>query len=130
MSQLPALDSADRSCSHAGTALPPHAEFVHRGVAGEARGLACCRCDDRVSHGNITLRVGGLLHHIGVGRHLHGTPILTLIDDLEVRVIHAATSEIIRTLTIDPQRRYQGTGAPAGGPRRPYGPRKKKPAEP
>jgi transposase InsO family protein len=85
---------------------------------------------DRVSHGNITLRVGGVLHHIGVGRHLHGTPILMLIDDLEVRVIHATTGEIIRTLTIDPNRRYHGTGKPPGGPRRPYGPRKTKPAEP
>jgi transposase InsO family protein len=85
---------------------------------------------DRVSHGNISLRVGGVLHHIGVGRHLHGTPILMLIDDLDVRIIHATTGEIIRTLTIDPNRRYHGTGAPPGGPKRPYGPRKKKPAEP
>ena len=53
-----------------------------------------------------------------------------LIDDLDVRVIHATTGEIIRQLTIDPTRRYHGTGAPIGGPRRPYGPRKTKPAEP
>jgi transposase InsO family protein len=85
---------------------------------------------DRVSHGNISLRVDGVLHHIGVGRHLHGTPIIMLIDDLDVRVIHATTGEIIRTLTIDPNRRYHGTGAPVGGPRRPYGPRKTKRAEP
>ena len=37
-----------------------------------------------------------------------------LIDDLDVRVIHATTGEIIRTLTIDPNRRYHGTGAPPG----------------
>ena len=85
---------------------------------------------DRVSHGNVSLRVGGVLHHIGLGRHLHATPILMLIDDLDVRVIHATTGEIIRTLTIDPNRRYHGTGKPIGGPKRPYGPRKKKPAEP
>jgi hypothetical protein len=47
-----------------------------------------------------------------------------------VRVIHATTGEIIRTLTIDPTRRYHGTGAPIGGPRRPYDHRKTKPAEP
>ena len=82
---------------------------------------------DRVSHGNITLRVGGVLHHIGLGRHLHGTRILMLIDDLEVRVIHATTGEIIRTLTIDPNRRYHGTGRPPGGP---TGPRKTKPPNP
>ncbi len=78
---------------------------------------------DRVSHGNISLRVNGVLHHIGVGRHLHGTPIIMLIVDLDVRVIHATTGEIIRTLTIDPTRRYHGTGAPIGGPQRPYGPK-------
>jgi transposase InsO family protein len=29
---------------------------------------------DKVSHGNVSLRIHGQLHHIGVGRHLHGTP--------------------------------------------------------
>ena len=29
------------------------------------------------------------------------------------------TGEIIRTLTINPERRYHGTGRPPGGPRRP-----------
>jgi transposase InsO family protein len=82
---------------------------------------------DRVSHGNLSLRVDGQLHHIGVGRHLHGTPILMLVADLDVRVIHATTGEIIRTLTIDPNRRYHGTGAPIGGPKKPH---KTKPAEP
>ena len=67
----------------------------------------------------------GLLHHIGLGRHLHGTPVIMLINDLDVRVIHATTGEIIRQLTIDPDRRYHGTGAATGGPRRPYGPRKR-----
>lgn len=85
---------------------------------------------DKVSHGNVTLRIDGQLHHIGLGRHLHGTPIIMLIADLDVRIIHATTGEIIRTLTIDPNRRYHGTGRPPGGARRPYGPRKTKPAEP
>jgi len=85
---------------------------------------------DRVSHGNISLRVDGVLHHIGIGRHLSGTPVLMLIDDLDVRVIHATTGEILRTLTIDLARRYHGTGARRGGPRRPYGPRKTKQTEP
>jgi transposase-like protein len=44
--------------------------------------------------------------------------------------IHATTGQLIRTLTIDPQRRYHGTGKPAGGPRRPYGPRKTKSPNP
>lgn len=74
---------------------------------------------DRVSAGAVTLRVDGHLHHIGVGRTLEGTRIILLIDGYDVR-----------TLTIDPERRYHGTGKPVGGPRRPYGPRKNKKPEP
>jgi len=37
-----------------------------------------------------------------------------LIADLDVRVIHATTGEIIRHLTIVPDRRYHGTGRPIG----------------
>jgi hypothetical protein len=48
------------------------------------------------------------------------------VHDLEIRIIHAATGEIIRHLTVDTSRDYQPTGAPIGGPRRPYGPRKTK----
>ena len=85
---------------------------------------------DKVSHGNISLRLDDQLHHIGLGRALHGTPILMLINDLDVRVIHATTGQILRQLTIDPTRRYHGTGRPTGGPRRPYGPRKTTTPEP
>jgi hypothetical protein len=85
---------------------------------------------DRVNQGNVSLRVAGQLHHIGLGRPLDGTPVVLLINDLDVRVIHAVTGEIIRQLTIDPDRRYHGTGAPTGGPRRPYGPRKPRTTEP
>ena len=53
-----------------------------------------------------------------------------LIRDLEIRIIHAATGEIILTLTLNPNRDYQPTGKPIGGPRRPYGPHKNKGSEP
>jgi hypothetical protein len=72
---------------------------------------------DRINSGNVTLRIGGRLHHIGLGRTFDRASILMLIDDLDVRVIHAATGEIIRTLTIDPNRTYHGTGKPTGGPK-------------
>jgi transposase InsO family protein len=85
---------------------------------------------DRITDGNVSLRVNGQMHHIGLGRTLDGTRIILLIDHLDVRVIHATTGEIIRTLTIDPERRYHGTGKPPGGPKRPYGPRKNKGSEP
>ena len=43
-----------------------------------------------------------------------------LIHDRHVRVIYAATSELIRELTLDPIRNYQPTGTPSGPkPRRP-----------
>lgn len=86
--------------------------------------------NDRVSAGAVTLRLDGHLHHIGVGRPLDGTRVILLIDGYDVRIIHAATGEIIRALTINPERRYHGTGKPIGGPRRPYGPRKSKKPEP
>jgi transposase InsO family protein len=88
---------------------------------------------DRVRHdrvdvgGRISLRLHGQLHYIGIGRTLTGTRVIVLIHGLDVRVVHAATGELIRTLTIDPQRRYHGTGKPPGGPK---GPRKNKPAKP
>ena len=59
---------------------------------------------DRVDKaGKVTLRHHGTLFHIGIGRALAGTPLILLIHDLDIRVIHAATGEIIRTLTLDPE---------------------------
>ena len=57
------------------------------------------------------------MYHIGLGRTLDGTCIIPLIHSYAIRVIHAATGEFIRTLTltINPQRRYHGTGKPTGG---------------
>ncbi len=57
------------------------------------------------------------MHHIGVGRTLDGTPVLLLINGYDIRIIHATTGEIIRSLVINPQRRYHGTGNPTGGPK-------------
>jgi transposase InsO family protein len=74
---------------------------------------------DRVDEGgSISLRIHGRMVHIGVGRTLAKTPVLLLIHDLDVRVVHATTGELIRTLTIDPTRSYQGTGAPKGPTRK------------
>lgn len=71
---------------------------------------------DRINAGSVSLRVNGQMHHIGLSRTLDRTPIILLIDGLDVRVIHAATGEILRALTIDPNRRYHGTGRPPGRP--------------
>lgn len=72
---------------------------------------------DRVSHGNVSLRVNGELHHIGIGRTLDRTPVILLIHDLDVRIIHAATGEILRTATINPQRRYHPSQPPPTTPK-------------
>jgi hypothetical protein len=39
---------------------------------------------------------------------------LTLVQGLDVRVINAATGELLRQLTLDPDRNYQPTGRPPG----------------
>jgi transposase InsO family protein len=105
----------------------PHRSLPHQATpatAYEARPKASPTGDrssdshNRVRHdkidtdGKLTLRVNGRLHHIGMGRTLARTPVIMLIHDLEVRVVHAATGELLRELTIDPGRDYQPSGKP------------------
>ncbi len=75
---------------------------------------------DRIRHdivdkaGSVTLRYRSRLHHIGIGRTHAGTCVILLIQDLQIRVVNAATDELLRELTLDPNRDYQPTGAPKG----------------
>jgi transposase InsO family protein len=70
---------------------------------------------DRVDHtGVVTLRVNGRLHHIGIGRTHARTHVLILVQDLDIRVVDAATGELLRELVLDPSRDYQPTGRPPG----------------
>ena len=68
---------------------------------------------DRIRHDRVdmsvtvTLRVAGQLRHIGIGRTHNGTHVILLIQDLEVRVVNAITGELLRELTINPDRDYQ-----------------------
>ena len=68
---------------------------------------------DRIRHdivndnGSVTLRVAGKLRHIGIGRTHARTHVILLISDLEVRVVNAITGEVLRELTIDPNKDYQ-----------------------
>jgi transposase InsO family protein len=64
--------------------------------------------------GTVTLRHGGKLYHIGVGRTHARTCVLLLVRDLDIRIINAATGELLRQLTLDPARNYQPTRHPAG----------------
>jgi transposase InsO family protein len=58
-------------------------------------------------NGVITLRHAGKLHHIGVGRAHAKTPVVVLIQDLDIRIINTTTGELLRHLTLDPNRDYQ-----------------------
>jgi transposase InsO family protein len=107
----------------------PHRSLPHRATPAtvyHARPKATPGVDratdthDRVRHdkiskaGTVTLRVAGRLRHIGVGRTYAGTYVILLVHDLAVRVVHAATGELLRELTIDPRKDYQPTGRPPG----------------
>ena len=74
---------------------------------------------DRIDNtGLVTLRHRGQLYHIGIGRAHAGTRVLLLVQDLHIRVINADTGELIRELTLDPDKRYQATGKPSGWPKK------------
>ncbi len=80
------------------------------------------RTDEIDATGCVTLRLGGRLHHIGISRTHTGTRVLLLGQDLDLRVIHAATGELLRQLTIHPARECQPTGRPPGPANRASGP--------
>ncbi len=66
--------------------------------------------------GKILLSLNGQRHHIATGRQHARTRVLILLSGLDTRIINAATSELIRELTINPDRGYQPTGQPPGRP--------------
>ena len=110
----------------------PHRSLEHRATpatAYQARpkatpGSPGVNSHDRVRHdrvddsGCVTLRVHGKLHHIGIGRIHARTRVLLLIHDLDIRIIDAATGELLRELVLDTTKDYQPTGAPKGPTRR------------
>jgi transposase InsO family protein len=62
--------------------------------------------------GRVTLRHNSRLHHIGIGRAHTGQAIKLLIADQNIRIINANTGQLIRELTLDPNRDYQPIGQP------------------
>ena len=70
---------------------------------------------DRVDKaGKITLRHGGTLYSIGIGRTHTRTRVIVLVQDLDIRIVDATTGELLRELVLDTTKRYQGTGRPPG----------------
>ena len=105
----------------------PHRSLPHRATpatAYQARPKATPDTDRsadthyRVLHdiadpaGKLTLRRAGRLHHIPIGTEHARTPVLKLVDDLHIRIINAATGELLRELTLDPTRDYQPRDQP------------------
>jgi hypothetical protein len=72
------------------------------------------RDDTADAGGKVTLRRGGRLHHIGLGTEHARTHVRMLVHDLDVTVINRDTGEIIRELTIDPDRDNQPLGRKPG----------------
>lgn len=78
---------------------------------------------DRVRHdrvdksGMVTLRHHGKLHHIGIGKTHSGTRIILLAQDTHIRIVNKETGELLRQLTLNPNRDYQPTSRPPGPPK-------------
>jgi transposase InsO family protein len=70
------------------------------------------RRDKVDASGKITLRYGGRLYSIGIGRTHARTRVIVLVQDRHIRIIDAATGELLRELTLDPTQRYQAIGQP------------------
>ncbi len=69
---------------------------------------------DRIDTGGaVTLRHDSKLLHIKVGRRHAGTRVLILVAGLDVRIV-TEDGELIRELTIDPAKTYQGLGKAEG----------------
>jgi hypothetical protein len=112
--------------------LRPHRSLPHRATPATAytarpkAGPGDRRSDtharvrtDRIdTGGKVTLRHGGTLYSIGIGRTHARTRVLILVEDLDIRIIDAATGELLRDLVLDTSKRYQGTGRPPGPPRK------------
>lgn len=62
------------------------------------------------ANGTVTLRHDSRLHHIGLGRAHKGRSVKLLIADRDIRIVALDTGELIRRLTLDPNRAYQPVG--------------------
>ena len=106
-----------RSLDHRAT---PATVYTSRPKATPSTGERAEDTHDRVRHdkvdkaGKITWRYHGEMYSIGIGRAHTGTRVIVLAQDLEIRIIDAATGELIRELVLDTSKRYQGTGRPPG----------------
>jgi transposase InsO family protein len=57
--------------------------------------------------GKVTWRYQGQMYSIGIGRTHARTRVIILGHDLHIRIVDAATGELLRELVLDPTKRYQ-----------------------
>ena len=106
-----------RSLPHRAT---PATIYTSRPKATPEKDSRAADTHDRVRHdridkaGKITLRYQGRLYSIGIGRTHARTRVIILVQDLHIRIVDTATGELLRELTLDTTKRYQGTGRPPG----------------
>ena len=95
----------------------PHETYTARAKATpehNRNGHFRIRDDTVYANGQVTLRRGGKMHHIGLGTEHAGQPIRMLIHDLHVIIINRDTQHIIRELDIDPTKNHQPRGLKPG----------------
>ena len=61
-------------------------------------------------HGKVTLRYDSRLHHIGLGARHRGKVVVLFVADRDVRIV-TEDGELLRHLTLDPNRDYQRQSA-------------------
>ncbi|MGH9195184.1 MAG: IS481 family transposase [Acidimicrobiia bacterium] len=67
------------------------------------------RSDKVDTHGGVTLRYKGRLHHIGIGRAYKGWRVVMLVAGLEIKILSLEGGQL-RHLTLDPTKDYQPIG--------------------
>jgi transposase InsO family protein len=71
-----------------------------------AHGFYRVRNDHVGSDGKISLRRAGKMHHLGVGVAHAGKPVVLIITEHTVTVVHRGPGQTLATNTIDPDRTY------------------------
>ena len=106
----------------------PHRSLPHRATPAAAYaarpkavpGTPAAAPEQRVrtgradTDGKISLDLNGKRHSIGTGREHARTRVLILVNGPRMRIINRDTGELLRELTINPDRNYQPTGKPRG----------------
>jgi transposase InsO family protein len=64
------------------------------------------RYDRLDSRGHMSIRRGGRMHHLGIGRDHTGKRVLALADDTRITVIELHTGQVLSTHLIEPDKAY------------------------